>query len=726
MSSFLTFGRRSLPHRAVILSIVLAVFAAVLLFDIGAAEAIRVPDTLADRRTVQTGPVTPGFPIDYLGVLWDTPDDNGSISGQTHGVGSHGAVRFRHDGRWGSWISLVEDGAEAPGQWGSGLIPASDADAYQVRGLPTGAVNHRAVALNTTDGPLVTVGVRPSGAASALTNCLSRAEWGADESLRFSDGVTEDWPAEFEPVQAMTVHHTVTVNDDPDPAATMRAIYRYHTVDREWGDIAYQYLIDEQGRIYEGRWSGTESARCDAGGDGTDFAHNPEGLLVTGGHTAYHNQGNLGIALLGDFTDVMPKAMARSALESALAELAGRHDLDPLGIVDYYNAVWDTSNTVDTISGHRDWRATACPGDTFYPELPDVRLNVAALMGPTPPVADAGPDQSAFVDAPVAFDGSASADVDGTIVSYQWDFGDGSSGSGVAVSHVYASAGIYTATLTVTDDHAMTGQDSAVATITEVPVEIVTITDAIYDARKATLTIEALSTEGGAAVLTVEGFDVMAYDAKKDVYKLTLTVDSNPGSVTVTSSLGGTATAAVTEKGVRPPPNQPPIADAGPDQTIVIPEAGGSGSVTLDGSGSFDPDGAITAYEWFEGDTLLATGVAPVVPLEVGNHFITLTVTDDGAATASDTTLIGIVDPSAGITLTAIGYRVKGVQKADLDWLGATSDMVDIYRDDVVVATTENDGLFTDDIGNTAGASYSYRVCEASTGTCSNDSIVSF
>ncbi len=428
-SSTPSAGWRLFLAGAVRATLVVAIVAAAVLVDAGTAEAIRIPSTLADRRSVQTGPVEPGFPIDYLGVLWDTPDFQSVAAGQDNEDEPHGAVRFRHDGVWGPWVPLVEEGADAPGQWASGLITAGDADAYQVRGLPAGAVLARAVALNTTDGPLVTVGTRPTGTAEALTSCLSRAEWGADESLRFfsedGDGNTETWPPEFYPVQALTVHHTVTVNNDPDPAATMRAIYRFHTVDRGWGDIAYQYLIDEQGRIYEGRWSGSESTRCDAGGDGSDFGHNSQGLLVTGGHTAYYNQGNLGIALLGDFTNVEPKAAARSALENALAELAQRHGLDPLGIVDYYNPVHDTSNTVDTISGHRDWRATACPGDTFYPLLPDVRVNVAALSGPSPPVADAGPDQTVS-DADgsgvetITLDGSASFDPDGTIVEYQW------------------------------------------------------------------------------------------------------------------------------------------------------------------------------------------------------------------------------------------------------------------------------------------------------------------
>jgi PKD repeat protein len=53
---------------------------------------------------------------------------------------------------------------------------------------------------------------------------------------------------------------------------------------------------------------------------------------------------------------------------------------------------------------------------------------------------------------PVTFDGTTSADADGSIVSYQWNFGGGTTGSGAVVQHTYQSAGTYTATLTVTDN----------------------------------------------------------------------------------------------------------------------------------------------------------------------------------------------------------------------------------------------------------------------------------
>ena len=67
---------------------------------------------------------------------------------------------------------------------------------------------------------------------------------------------------------------------------------------------------------------------------------------------------------------------------------------------------------------------------------------------------------------PVSFDGSGSADSDGTIVSYAWDFGDGSTGSGVTINHTYNAAGTYLATLTVTDNDGRSAQDSATIFVT--------------------------------------------------------------------------------------------------------------------------------------------------------------------------------------------------------------------------------------------------------------------
>jgi chitodextrinase len=94
--------------------------------------------------------------------------------------------------------------------------------------------------------------------------------------------------------------------------------------------------------------------------------------------------------------------------------------------------------------------------------------------------------------------------------------------------------------------------------------------------------------------------------------------------------------------------NQPPVANAGPDQTVNDADASGSEQVTLDGSGSTD-DGSIATYTWKEGGQTIASGQKPAVSLAVGQHTISLTVADNGSPslTASDNLVITV---TAGAT----------------------------------------------------------------------------
>jgi cyanophycinase-like exopeptidase len=102
----------------------------------------------------------------------------------------------------------------------------------------------------------------------------------------------------------------------------------------------------------------------------------------------------------------------------------------------------------------------------FFPLfLAGLLIFTNVLFAAAGPTADAGPDRTAAVDEVVTFDGSGSTAKKATIVSYEWDFGDGDTASGMIVTHAYSSEGTYSAVLTVTDSNGGTDDDTAVITV---------------------------------------------------------------------------------------------------------------------------------------------------------------------------------------------------------------------------------------------------------------------
>jgi N-acetylmuramoyl-L-alanine amidase-like protein len=221
---------------------------------------------------------------------------------------------------------------------------------------------------------------------------MNRAAWGADESLRYTNNGGY-WDPEWYPVKALTVHHTGYVVD-PDGPTAVRDIYTKQTLYGDgttgggvgWGDIGYNLLIDDQGVVYEGRWSGSDDMPV----------FNPDGTMVTGAHVLHYNTGNIGICLLGFLDDAPATPAAQASLVTVLAYLAVAGHVVPTSMVNYVNAAPGYSQytrTVHAISGHQDWAATDCPGKAQYPLLPGIRTNVAAALPEpvTPPSTSATP-----------------------------------------------------------------------------------------------------------------------------------------------------------------------------------------------------------------------------------------------------------------------------------------------------------------------------------------------
>lgn len=225
-----------------------------------------------------------------------------------------------------------------------------------------------------SDGSRVVKRVRVDRAAHASVpqpSVLSRAAWGADESLRFnSDGTLKQTPTYYA-AKKLIVHHTDSTNDDPDPAATIRAIYRYHVQTQGWADIGYNFFVDESGRTWEGRWSRNYAIGSVPSGD------DELGRGVTGAHTGGWNSGSVGVALLGRLVDKDATVAARSGLVDVLAWLSEKNGLDPKATTAFTNPSSGAVKTTQNIAGHRDYGATECPGGVFYATLPTLRSDVA-------------------------------------------------------------------------------------------------------------------------------------------------------------------------------------------------------------------------------------------------------------------------------------------------------------------------------------------------------------
>jgi len=227
--------------------------------------------------------------------------------------------------------------------------------------------------LNTLDGPRVAREVPAAAAAEARTpKIITRAEWGADESLKRTTGTCR---RQFYPLKQLFVHHTAGANFDNRPKATMRAIYWYHVVRQGWCDIGYNFVVSYDGRVFEGRW-----ARHYKPWEVHD-SEDVKGRTVAGAHVDGFNSGTAGISVMGNFETAKPSPAARQALAELLAWEVDRHDLRARGTHTYRNPETGYTKTLPWIAGHRDADTTDCPGDHLYSQLDETRRDTAAVMG---------------------------------------------------------------------------------------------------------------------------------------------------------------------------------------------------------------------------------------------------------------------------------------------------------------------------------------------------------
>ena len=320
-------------------------------------------------------------PFDHLGIHWIARGDEERVLVET---------RASADGiGWGPWRAdhAEEDMADhatgeryaAPYETGVARfaqyrVTFTDADPGDLERVTLTFIDAAGAGASPIDrlvadvrGAFSDLGRSYAEAASPLPRIMTRAEWGADESL-------VSWFPKYQTATKAVIHHTAGDNGGTNIPAAIRAIYFYHAVTRGWGDIGYNYLVDRNGTIWAGR----------QGGDN-----------AIAGHAYGWNDGSLGIAAIGEYGANAPSAALVSSLAALVALRFAQAGIAPAATSAFVHKEqrpddsWvPVTTTVPNIIGHRDcaWVAgkvggqTACPGGNLYQQLDPIRQQAQRLV----------------------------------------------------------------------------------------------------------------------------------------------------------------------------------------------------------------------------------------------------------------------------------------------------------------------------------------------------------
>jgi PKD repeat protein len=310
------------------------------------------------------------------------------------------------------------------------------------------------------------------------------------------------------------------------------------------------------------------------------------------------------------------------------------YDANPVGTVITDAAIMAAGREyMITVTPNGPRGSTCTVEDQFVPAIPPTAVMTASIN---------------HMD--VAVDGSDSYDADGTIVLYEWNFGDGGSATGMTATHTYAVAGDYTITLTVTDNDGLQGVAS----------EVVTATPLVPPTASFLVVINGLTVDvDGIASSDADG-TIVSYDwtfgdggvasgvtatytyAAAGTYLITLKVTDNDG-------LTGSASQSV---------DVAPIVTG--DPVAVMTFTTNKLVVSVDGTGSYDTDGGtIVTFDWDFGDGAVATGATATHTYATwGTWTVALKVTDNDGKVGMTSMLVSVSSPTSPPPqpYTVIGY----------------------------------------------------------------------
>lgn len=202
-------------------------------------------------------------------------------------------------------------------------------------------------------------------ADSEIPVILSRSVWNNSDALLGLASWTplaEAQPSDWQPVERIILHDTATPNSDPlSGVERMQSIYRFHAATNGWGDIGYNYLIDQEGKIYEGR----------LGGNGSRGAH-----AFNSKTQENFNYGSIGISLMGSYAATPVPAIQQEQLARLIGWLSAVNNLNPLETqktFSIWNAQTKSFSSVyvgAVVTGHKDVdKIKSDPGSLDFPSI---------------------------------------------------------------------------------------------------------------------------------------------------------------------------------------------------------------------------------------------------------------------------------------------------------------------------------------------------------------------
>ena len=339
--------------------------------------------------------------------------------------------------------------------------------------------------------------------------------------------------------------------------------------------------------------------------------------------------------------------------------------------------LWEAFSALETV-----WATSLPNGDVCASGGYDALITCFRVSGVLQAKMSATPSTGA---APlsVTFDGSASTTPQGFVTSWSWSFGDGDSGAGPQITHVYASPGTYTASLTVTDSNGATS--TATGSIVAKPLP--PIAPSNLTASRSGLLI-LLNWQDNSSNETLFYIERCAGLGCTNFGSFIATQWPNTPSYTdygVTSgqsysyrvrayNSGGYSSYSNIATIVAGAGNLPP--------TAVISASPSTGpaplNVTFDGSGSSDPDGTVTSWDWSFGDGTLGAGPQTThVYINPGTYNVNLTVTDNsGESRLASISIVVTATPLVGpANLTATALTRSSIR---LTWTNGSANQTEV------------------------------------------------